>query len=170
MRKLPLVLLSLGSLSVASCMDMSCMKQYDPKPFWNQLTRERQIAHAPTKKLTPQGTLKKPAAKASSTTSPSSKKPSIDLKQANKDFGQLCASCHGAQGKGDTPMAQALKPSPRDFSDSAWQQEKSDEHIAKVIREGGTSVGLSPMMAPWGSLLDDKRIKGLVAKIRKFKK
>jgi mono/diheme cytochrome c family protein len=160
MKRLKLAILSLGSLSVVSCMDLSCMQQYNPKPFWDQLTQERKIAHAPKKKLTPQGTL--------ANTNTTEKKSSIDLQQAEKDYTQLCASCHGPQGKGDTPMAQALNPSPRDFSSPEWKV--SDEHIAKVIREGGASVGLSPLMAPWGSILDKKRIDDLVIKIRNFKK
>ena len=39
---------------------------------------------------------------------------------AGKDlYKQRCASCHGEDGKANTPIAKALKPPPRDHSDGA---------------------------------------------------
>jgi len=146
------------------------MKQYVQQPFWNQLSQERKKAHTPVIKLTAKGRLPSKQVDSSVANHKALPAKKANLAQADKDYSQMCASCHGLDGKGDTPMAQALNPRPRDFSDSAWQKEKSDEHIAKVIREGGTSVGLSPLMAPWGGMLDKERITSLVVKIRAFKK
>ena len=42
----------------------------------------------------------------------------------------------------------------------------SDEHIFKVIKEGGASVGKSPLMAPWGGTLNDAQIHDVVAFVR----
>jgi len=36
-------------------------------------------------------------------------------------FGQLCASCHGADGRGDGPMAASLSQRPPNFKNSAWR-------------------------------------------------
>jgi mono/diheme cytochrome c family protein len=45
-----------------------------------------------------------------------------------------------------------------------------DAHIHKVIKEGGTSVGLSATMAPWGAAINDAEIDNIVKYIRHFGK
>ncbi len=57
-----------------------------------------------------------------------------------------CARCHGAYGDGKGSDGQALRPAPRDFHQRAWQTKVADEHIKKVILQGGTAAGLSPAM------------------------
>jgi len=57
-----------------------------------------------------------------------------------------CATCHGENGKGDGAAAAALTPKPRDFTAESWQSSVSDEHIEKIIAEGGQAVGLSMLM------------------------
>jgi mono/diheme cytochrome c family protein len=86
-------------------------------------------------------------------------------------FGTRCAACHGADGKGDGVAAAALNPKPRAYSDKAWQASVDDNHIARVIVEGGAAVGKSPMMAPNPDLKDKPDVvKALVAKIRSYNK
>jgi len=69
-----------------------------------------------------------------------------------KLYQQRCASCHGADGKGTTPIAQALNPKPRDHTDGAYMNALSDTHLTKVIRQGGSAVGRSPLMPPQADL------------------
>ncbi len=89
--------------------------------------------------------------------------------EAAQIFNTRCATCHGADGKGTGPAAAALNPKPRDYSDAAWQKATTDDLIAKVILEGGASVGKSPLMAPNPDLKDKPAVvKELVAKIRSF--
>lgn len=57
-----------------------------------------------------------------------------------------CTTCHGAGGKGDGAAAAALTPKPRDFTLASWQASVTDEHIEKIIAEGGQAVGLSMLM------------------------
>lgn len=57
-----------------------------------------------------------------------------------------CQTCHGATGKGDGPGAAALEPRPRDLTQASWQSSVTDEHIEKIIAEGGQGVGLSLLM------------------------
>ena len=78
-----------------------------------------------------------------------------------------CAACHGAEGKGDGVAAQALDPKPRDLSDAEFTSTVSNEHLYKVISEGGGAVGLSPLMAPWGGILTEAQIWDVIAFIRK---
>jgi cytochrome c553 len=66
--------------------------------------------------------------------------------EAQAKWQNLCSTCHGALGKGDGPAGMALQPRPRDLSNAAWQAEKTDAHIEKVILEGGHAVGLSVLM------------------------
>lgn len=132
----------------------ACTAQYDPTPTRNLLERERKVADRDLPKLTEKGEL------------PAAGGPVVSIDQR---FATLCSTCHGPTGHGDGPAGQALNPKPRNFHDGAWQAKVDDERIYKVIKEGGASVGLSSIMAPWGAVLSDEEIKGLVFKIRKFK-
>src|SRR5215471_17834674 len=76
-----------------------------------------------------------------------------------------CSPCHGADGKAATPTAQALNPKPRDHTDGAYMNQLSNEHLAKVIKNGGPSVGKSPMMPPQTDLTD-QQLEDLIAFVR----
>lgn len=91
--------------------------------------------------------------------------------EAETIFSTRCASCHGLTGAGDGMAAAALNPKPRAFGDKAWQASVDDNHIAKVIVEGGAAVGKSALMAPNADLKDKPDVvKALVAKIRSYGK
>jgi mono/diheme cytochrome c family protein len=83
-----------------------------------------------------------------------------------KSYALLCASCHGATGNADTPMAETLDPRPVAHSDGNYMNGLSDEYLFRVIKEGGAAVGKSPLMAPWGGTLSDEQIRGVVAYVR----
>lgn len=88
--------------------------------------------------------------------------------QANQHW-QICATCHGATGGGDGPASAPLDPKPRTFRDRAWQASVTDEHIAKVMVEGGAAVGKSPLMPPHPQLKGKPEVvQELVARIRRF--
>lgn len=88
--------------------------------------------------------------------------------KANYDI--YCTTCHGATGKGDGVAGAALTPKPADFSAAEfWDDTRNDEHLTKVIKEGGMAVGKSPLMAPWGGVLSDEQIAEVVAYIKTFK-
>jgi len=72
--------------------------------------------------------------------------PAAATQEADTIWQQRCTTCHGATGKGDGAAAAALNPKPRDFSSATWQASVTDEHIEKVILEGGQAVGLSMLM------------------------
>jgi len=77
-----------------------------------------------------------------------------------------CSSCHGPKGDGDGPVGASLVPKPAKHSDGAYMNALSNEHLFKVIKEGGPAVGKSPMMAPWGGALSDDQIRDVVAFVR----
>lgn len=89
-----------------------------------------------------------------------------DAAKGKETFQTTCAACHGAEGKGDGVAAAALDPKPRNLSDAAYVSTLTDEHLYKVISEGGAAVGLSPMMAAWGGTLSEQDIWNVIAYIR----
>jgi mono/diheme cytochrome c family protein len=83
-------------------------------------------------------------------------------------YSTYCASCHGPDGKGDGPVAASLEPPPANHADHVYIGGLSDEHLYKVISQGGAAVGKSPLMAPWAGVVNDEGIRDLIAFIRKL--
>lgn len=77
-----------------------------------------------------------------------------------------CSSCHGPRGQGDGPLSAGLQPQPAKHADGEYMNALSNDHIYKVIAEGGAAVGKSSMMAPWGTSLSDDEINSLILFIR----
>jgi mono/diheme cytochrome c family protein len=70
----------------------------------------------------------------------------------------LCLRCHGEKGDGHGPIAIYLDPYPRDLTKAGFMNSKPLDRLARSIKEGvaGTS------MPPWGRVLDDSQINGLL--------
>ena len=86
---------------------------------------------------------------------------------AKENWDNLCAKCHGAEGKGDTKMGQKLGC--KDFTDAKVQADMKDDAAAKAIKEGLKSSEDKTLMKPFDSLSDDE-VKALVAYVRGLKK
>ena len=86
--------------------------------------------------------------------------------EGKKLYEQYCATCHGQSGKGDGPAAAALDPKPRDHTNKEYMSKLSDDDLLKVIKNGGASIGKSPIMPPWGAALKDDQIKDVIAYVR----
>ena len=101
-------------------------------------------------------------------------KPAVKLAvggEAANVYTTRCALCHGEGGLGDGVAAASSPVKPRTFSDAAWQAKVTDDHLKKVIVEGGASVGLSALMAANADLKDKTEVlDGLVKIIRGFQK
>ena len=80
---------------------------------------------------------------------------------AAADYKAKCASCHGAEGRGDTPMGQKLKV--KDLA-SAETQKQSDADLTTIIEKGK-----KPMPGYEGKLTKDQ-INDLVKYVRSLKK
>jgi mono/diheme cytochrome c family protein len=97
--------------------------------------------------------------------------PADPAADAREIFKRKCVVCHGDHGAGDGPGAAAIVPKPRAFADAQWQAGVSDEHLKKIILEGGPAVGKSPAMPPNPELKGkDDVVAALVKLIRDFKK
>ena len=86
---------------------------------------------------------------------------------AKEVYDKSCASCHGKDGKGDTPAGKKLKA--KDYTDPAVQAALKDEELIKAVKEG-VKDGDKTKMKGFGDKLTDEEIKQLIAYIRSFKK
>lgn len=83
-------------------------------------------------------------------------------------YDYYCALCHGNTGKGDGINSYNLSAHPRNFTDRTRMADISDGQIQKVILNGGTALGLSPLMQAWGGVLTKRDASDLTAFIRTF--
>jgi high-affinity iron transporter len=74
---------------------------------------------------------------------PLAPKQAPDLSRGAALYAQNCASCHGADGKADTPMSVGMDPPPIAFADRARAAERSVFGLYQVIDQGleGTAMG-----------------------------
>lgn len=56
-----------------------------------------------------------------------------------------CAHCHGIHG-GEGGRKDAFDPKPANFQSETWQEKSHDDHIRRVVLEGGKKYGLSEAM------------------------
>ncbi len=77
-----------------------------------------------------------------------------------------CAVCHGKGGGGNGSNAKNLSIPPRKHNDAPYMANLSDAYLSRIIKEGGASQGLSPLMPPWGGALNDEEISNLIAFLR----
>ena len=81
-------------------------------------------------------------------------------------FRTYCVLCHGAEGRGDGRAAKMYTPKPANLTVSPF----SDSYKEMIIRGGGSSVGRSAFMPPWGGELSNEQIHDLVAFLRELRK
>jgi len=77
-----------------------------------------------------------------------------------------CVLCHGSEGKGDGRAAKMYTPKPANLTVSPF----NDAYKEMIIRRGGTGVGRSAFMPPWGDELSDEQIHDLVSFLRELRK
>lgn len=93
-----------------------------------------------------------------------------ELRLGKGVYVHYCQTCHGESGAGDGFNAFNLNPRPRDLSDAAYQKKKTDAELADAVRRGGTGVGLSALMPPWGHTLSRRQIDEVVLYVRALRK
>ena len=59
-----------------------------------------------------------------------------DLERAETLYRQVCATCHGPDGRGDGPLGEGLDPAPTDFRDSARAAQRSLYGLYNTITLG----------------------------------
>lgn len=76
----------------------------------------------------------------------------------------LCASCHGADGRGSWRATLFLIRA-GDLADPARMSQHTDQYLFDVIKHGGAPLG-RPGMPAFGASLSDDDIRALVAYVR----
>ena len=94
--------------------------------------------------------------------------PPSDVKQL---YDKSCAGCHGTDGRGHGPAADALTPKPRDFTRGTYKFRTtasgslpSDDDLYRAVADGmpGTS------MLGWKGLLSEAQMRALVTYVKQF--
>lgn len=86
------------------------------------------------------------------------------LAEGRKLYAANCAACHGADGRGDGPMAKSLDPAPRDLAFSASRPPLGDDFFYWTIAEGGAQFGSA--MPAFKDTLKPAQIWAIVAALR----
>ena len=96
---------------------------------------------------------------------------SASAADANQNWTDHCATCHGADGKGQTKIGQMLKI--KDFTDAKVQADMKDEDMTKAIKEGIKDADGKTKMKAYvtgaDTPLTDAEVKALVAYVRGLK-
>jgi cytochrome c oxidase cbb3-type subunit 3 len=92
-----------------------------------------------------------------------------DAAKGEATFKTMCVSCHGEKGDGNGPSGAALTPKPTNFTDPANAERLTDEYVYNVVKNGGASVGKSPLMVAWSGSLKDDQLRDVAAYVLKFK-
>ena len=77
-------------------------------------------------------------------------------------YAQMCARCHGSDGRGDPQIRQQLPV--RDFSDPVFLARAGSEDIARVIMAG------KGQMPSFGAMLSQPKIQSLSGYVRRLGK
>jgi mono/diheme cytochrome c family protein len=100
-----------------------------------------------------------------------------DAAAGKAKFDIFCASCHGATGAGDGPVAAAANPPPRNFQKGEFKFDTNkdgkpgtDADLKDVISNGAGKYGGNQLMAPWGGTLSGADLDNVVAYVRSLKK
>ena len=88
--------------------------------------------------------------------------------RAEDNYRTYCTQCHGSQGDGKGINIRDMSVQPRDHTDSKAMATRSDQDLAKVIKEGGLAINKSVLMPPWGGVLSDEEVADLVQYLRKL--
>lgn len=93
-----------------------------------------------------------------------------EAEEGKEIYDHLCDGCHGNAGKGDGPAGARLPVKPANLTDGKRMKTLSDQYLFDIIKNGGRSVGKSPIMRPFGSKLNDEDIRDVIAYIRTLAK
>lgn len=94
------------------------------------------------------------------------RKTTSQSKRVDELFNRNCARCHGADGRGDTPLGHLYKTP--DFTDAEWWKKNAGITSTRTLRSIVTR-GKAGMPA-FGKKLSRSEISLLVTRVRSFKK
>ena len=88
------------------------------------------------------------------------------LARGKATFGEYCANCHGAEGKGEGIAGQNLPIKPQNLTEGRILNAPPDHFLHTLIVHGGQAVGLGPLMPNFTPYLSDVQIGEVLAYVR----
>jgi mono/diheme cytochrome c family protein len=86
--------------------------------------------------------------------------------QGKRLFLADCVWCHADSTPAGPSNRSNLSPAPALVSDGSVLNSRSDDYLRNIITLGGSALGKSAMMPPWGKTLTQGDIRALIAYIR----
>jgi mono/diheme cytochrome c family protein len=83
--------------------------------------------------------------------------------QGKRDFYQYCVWCHADATPAGPSNRSNLTPVPPLLNDGATLNAESDEYMQNIITLGGSAMGKSAMMPPYGRTLSAEEIRSVIA-------
>ena len=83
-------------------------------------------------------------------------------------YNEICATCHGPDGRGGVNLELEKIVAPPDFTDCAFAAREPDRGFLAVAHGGGPARGFSPLMAPWGGMFTEEELGRAVSHLRTF--
>lgn len=83
--------------------------------------------------------------------------------QGKRVFYQYCVWCHADATPAGPSNRSNLTPVPPLLNDGATLNAESDEYMQNIITLGGSAMGKSPMMPPYGRTLSGQEIRAVIA-------
>ncbi len=92
----------------------------------------------------------------------------LDYQQAQgkRLFYEKCVWCHADSTPAGPSNRSNLSPVPALVNDGAVLNALSDDYLRNIISLGGSALGKSAMMPPWGRALTQDDVRALIAYIR----
>jgi len=86
--------------------------------------------------------------------------------QGKRVFYQYCVWCHADASPAGPSNRSNLTPVPPVLNDGSVLNGQSDEYLQNIIALGGSAMGKSPMMPPYGQTLKPEEIRAVIAFVR----
>jgi mono/diheme cytochrome c family protein len=86
--------------------------------------------------------------------------------QGKRVFYNTCVWCHADVTPAGPSNRSNLSPTPPLINDGATLNQIGDEYIQNIVTLGGSAMGKSAMMPPWGQTLSQDEIQAVIAYIR----
>jgi cytochrome c5 len=86
--------------------------------------------------------------------------------QGKRVFYEACVWCHADSTPAGPSNRSNLNPTPALMNDGSVLNPMSDEYLRNIIELGGSAVGKSGLMPPWGKTLASGDIRAVIAYMR----
>lgn len=92
----------------------------------------------------------------------------LDYQQAQgkRIFFEKCVWCHADSTPAGPSNRSNLSPAPALANDGTILNAMSDDYLRNIITLGGSALGKSAMMPPWGRTLTQEDVRALIAYVR----